>query len=358
MTTYNAIVAGAGIWGCTIARRLAETDKHVLVLEARNAVGGNVRCAVDNETGIEVHLYGSHIFHTHDEEVWRFVNRFVDFNGYQHKVLVNYKGRHYFLPLGLALINKFFNVELQPKEVASFMAENAHSSAVFDAFFRGYTSKQWGVPPEMVDPSIIKRIPVRCNYDINYFNDYWQGIPQSGYNSLFEALLSHKNITIQCNSEFSLNSKWMLSRSCSQIPIYYSGPIDKLFNYKFGPLPWRTLRFEQEVLDMADYQGTSVVNYTEQDIPYTRIHEFKHYHPEKKEIMSLGKTIIMKEYPLLWKPGDEPFYPIGSNEATKLLSKYQLEASGYPNLVIGGRLGAYKYYDMDQAMKAALEVKI
>ena len=172
MEEINAVVAGAGIWGCTIARRLAEDGKKVLVLEKRHAVGGNVRCKTDPETGIEIHMYGSHIFHTHNDNVWNFIRRFVEFNGYQHKVMAKHGGKNYFLPIGLALINKFFGTELSPGEVNEFMKDEAHSKAIFDAFFRGYTSKQWGRAPESIDPSIIRRVPVRCNYDINYFNDY------------------------------------------------------------------------------------------------------------------------------------------------------------------------------------------
>lgn len=358
MTKFDAIVAGAGIWGCTLARRLAEAGRHVLVLEAREVVGGNVRCEIDTETGIEVHLYGSHIFHTHNEKVWEYVNRFVHFNGYQHKVLASYRGKVYHLPLGLTLINKFFGVELKPSEVDAFMADEKHSRAIFDAFFRGYTSKQWGKAPEDVDASIIKRVPVRNNYDTNYFNDYNQGIPLEGYNALFERLLEHPNIDLRCNSEFTLDIPIAIDAMANGIPIYYSGPIDKLFGYKYGPLPWRSLRFETETLDMRDYQGTSVVNYTEANVPFTRIHEFKHYHPENSKVMKSGKTIIMREYPSSWKMGDEPYYPIKSFESETLLQKYQEEAKKYPKLVIGGRLGAYKYYDMDQAMADALELDI
>lgn len=354
----DAIVAGAGIWGCTLARRLAEAGRRVLVLEAREAVGGNVRCLIDNATGIEVHLYGSHIFHTHNDKVWEYVNRFVRFNGYQHKVLASYGGKIYHMPLGLTLINKFFGVEIKPSEVEAFMADEKHSRAIFDAFFRGYTSKQWGKAPEEIDTSIIKRVPVRSNYDTNYFNDYNQGIPLEGYNALFERLLEHSNIEVRCNCEFSLDAPVAVEAMANGIPIYYSGPIDKLFGYKYGALPWRSLRFETEILDMQDYQGTSVVNYTEVGIPFTRIHEFKHYHPENKQVMGLNKTIIMREYPASWKMGDEPYYPIKSPEAEVLLLKYQAEAKKYPMLVIGGRLGAYKYYDMDQAMADALELNI
>ncbi|MBO7683473.1 MAG: FAD-dependent oxidoreductase [Kiritimatiellae bacterium] len=354
--TIDAVVAGAGIWGCTVARHLAESGRKVLVLEKRPAVGGNVRCEIDEETGIEVHEYGSHIFHTHIPEVWEFVNRFVKFNGYQHKVLANYKGRMYYLPLGLALVNKFFGVELKPGEVSGFMADESHSAAVFDAFFRGYTSKQWGKPPEQIDPSIVRRVPVRCNYDVNYFNDYNQGIPLSGYNSLFARLLDHPGVDVRCNAEFRLDHGRfkVCGDDLPDVPVYYSGPIDALFGYKFGALPWRTLRFETEKLAVRDYQGTSVVNYTEAEVPYTRIHEFKHYHPENATVMDSPKTVIMREYPSAWRPGDEPYYPVDSGDSRELLAKYQAESARMPNLVVGGRLGGYKYYDMDKSIEAAL----
>lgn len=356
----DAIVAGAGIWGCTVARRLAETGRKVLVLEKRPVVGGNVRCETDEETGIEIHKYGSHIFHTHISEVWKFVNHFVEFNGYQHKVLAQYQGKTYFMPLGLALINKFFGVELKPGEVSDFMADEAHSKAIFDAFFSGYTSKQWGKPPEEIDPLIIKRVPVRSNYDVNYFNDYNQGIPLTGYNSLFDRLLDHPNISVRCNAAVRLEDGVFKvdGDELPKVSIYYSGPIDALFSYKFGHLPWRTLRFETEKLAVKDYQGTSVVNYTEAEVPYTRIHEFKHYHPENAVVMNSSKTIIMREYSATWKPGDEPYYPIDSQESRNILDYYQSEASSIPNLVIGGRLGGYKYYDMDKSIDTALRVEI
>ena len=349
--SFDRIVAGAGIWGCTVARRLAESGHRVLVLEARPVVGGNVRC--EEKDGIEIHTYGSHIFHTHLPEVWNFIRRFAEFNGYQHKVVAHYQGKSYFLPLGLFLINKFFNVELNPGEVAGFMRDVGHSAAVFDAFFRGYTSKQWGRAPEDIDPAIIKRVPVRNNYDVNYFNDYWQGIPSEGYNALFDRMLDHPNIVVQCNRALTLDEI-----IAANVRVYYSGPIDRLFGYKFGALPWRSLRFEMEELDVQDFQGTSVINYTEAEIPYTRIHEFKHYHPERKEVMSAERTIVVREYSKTWEPGDEPYYPINTAESADLLGKYQAEAAKVPNLVVGGRLGSYRYFDMDQSVAAALALPL
>ena len=384
------IVAGAGIWGCTLARRLAEARRKVLVLEKRAAVGGNCACEIDPETGIEIHTYGSHIFHTHNRMVWDFVRRFTEFNGYQHKVLVNYKGKVYHLPLGLTLINKFFGVELKPGEVESFLNEERRH-AIFDAFFRGYTSKQWGKTPEEIDPSIIRRVPVRNNYDTNYFNDYWQGIPADGYNKLFERLLDHPNIEVETEMTLKMvgtdlravrnpdSAQASLEIDCGApggcgLPVYYSGPIDALFGYKFGALPWRSLRFERETLNCRDFQGTTVMNYTEAEVPYTRIHEFKHYHPESnggvhptiEQTNNLNnRTIIMREYSKTWESGDEPYYPIASPESAALLKKYQDEVERFNtstvqpfNLIVGGRLGGYKYYDMDQAMAAALELNV
>lgn len=367
----DAVVAGAGIWGCTLARRLAEAGRKVLVLEKRPVVGGNVRCEIDPGTGIEIHTYGSHIFHTHIPEVWEFVNRFVKFNGYQHKVVARHDGRDYFLPLGLTLINKFFNVELKPGEVAAFMSDEARKTAIFDAFFRNYTSKQWGKAPEEIDPAIIQRVPVRATYDVNYFNDYWQGIPSEGYNKLFERLLDHPDISVETEVDFRLEKGASRASSAKSfvrdgaVPVYYSGPIDALYDYKFGALPWRTLNFELETLDCPDHQGTAVVNYVDADVPFTRVHEFKHYHPEpvgplsqSESLKSGGKTIIMREYSAAWKPGDEPYYPVNNADSAALLARYRAEAAKTPNLVVGGRLGGYKYYDMDKSIESALKVQL
>ena len=352
MKNIDVVVAGAGIWGCTVARRLAERGRKVLVLERRSAVGGNVRCETDPDTGIEVHVYGSHIFHTHLNNVWDFVRRFVDFNGYQHKVMARYGGKTYYLPLGLALVNKFFGVELTPVQLPDFMADETRKTRLFDAFFRGYTSKQWGKPPEEIDPTIIQRVPVRATYDVNYFNDYNQGIPLTGYNSLFDRLLDHPGISVECGREFDLAQ--YRKGALAGKPVYYSGPIDRLFGYRHGELPWRSLVFERDTIDIADFQGTSVVNYTEADVPFTRIHEFKHYHPEDKARMAMPKTVIMREFPRAWKSGDEPYYPVNNPESQALLEKYREEAAKIPGLVIGGRLGEYKYYDMDQSVGMAL----
>ena len=358
----HAVVVGAGIWGCTVARRLAEAGRKVLVLEKRTAVGGNCRCEIDPETGIEIHSYGSHIFHTKDKAVWDFVRRFADFNRYRHGVLANYRGKTYHLLIGCTLLKEFFGRDLKPSEL-----NETDRAAIFEAFIRGYTSKQWGVPPEQVDPSVIARLKVRDTFSTDYFDDPWQGIPADGYNALFSRMLDHPNITVRTNAEFRIGND-----ERRNLKIYYSGPIDALFGCKFGPLPWRTLDFERETVNCRDFQGASVVNYTEAEVPYTRIHEFRHYHPESGGGLSPtveqagnlnSRTIIMREYSRAWKPGDEPYYPIGTAESAALLVRYQAELSALNSrlatlnsqLIAGGRLGAYKYYDMDQAVAAALK---
>ena len=360
----------------------------MLVLEKRAAVGGNCRCETDPETGIEVHTYGSHIFHTKNEKVWAFVNRFVRFNDYRHCVLANHAGKIYHLPFGRTLYDEFFG-----KGKYELPLNDRQNAAIFDAFIKHYTAKQWGMDAEKVDPAVIKRLKVRDNYSTDYFDDPHQGIPIEGYNALFERLLDHPNIEVLCNVAVALRRSAGSSSSGShreyavslrsdfrsdrlaqldentlaQVPIYYSGPIDALFDYKYGPLPWRTLRFETEKLPVADYQGNSVVNYPDIDVPYTRIHEFKHYHPERKvEVEGIGRqrTIIMREFSKTWKLGDEPYYPISNPESAALLAKYQEEVARLStstfslDLIVGGRLGGYRYYDMDQAIAAALEVQI
>lgn len=343
----DSIVAGAGAWGCTIARRLAEAGKRVLVLESRRAVGGNCRCRTVG--GIEVHLYGSHIFHTSNEDVWAFVNRFATFNGYRHGVLANWQGRIYHLPIGRTLLREFFGRDLTPSEL-----DEEERTSIFDAFIRGYTSKQWGVPPEDVDPSVIARLKVRESESVDYFDDPHQGIPVDGYNEMFENMLNHPNIRVRCNAPFCLPPSGVL-----EVPVYYSGPIDKLFSYRFGYLPWRSLRFETERLERHDYQGATVVNYTDAAVPYTRIHEFRHYHPEQKGAFAKPRgTIITREYARSWQPGQEPYYPVDTPESRLLLKRYQDEAANVRNLVVGGRLGSYKYYDMDQSIAAALAVEL
>ena len=400
MKKYDAIVAGAGIWGCTVARRLAEAGKRVLVLEKREAVGGNCRCEIVD--GVEVHLYGSHIFHTGNEEVWKFVRRFTDFNEYRHEVLAKRKVSRververvdvggpaaqewgtYHLPIGKTLVKEFFGVDLGERSLKEFLNQTiadpksnnkTYGESIFDAFIKGYTAKQWGMSADKVDPAIIARLKVRDNYSTDYFDDPYQGIPSEGYNKMFERMLAHENIEVRRGEAFGLSTNYTnLHELKDGGKVYYSGPIDALFDYKFGALPWRSLRFETEKMETADFQGATVVNYTDYEVPWTRIHEFKHYHPEKRwrekvEVDKGGKTIIMREFPKTWEKGDEPYYPIDNEASRALLKQYQDEveklkrplstSTSSLHLIIGGRLGGYKYFDMDKSIAAALEVEI
>lgn len=351
MADADVIVAGAGLWGSTLARRLAESGRRVLVMERRDAVGGNCRAETDPATGIEVHLYGSHIFHTDDPDVWRFVTRFTDFNGYRHRVIARRDGKDYPLPIGLPLLRAFFGRGFTAEEAETFLAAPANRDALFDAFVRGYTAKQWGVPPESVDPSVIRRLRVRFDDDTSYFTDRWQGIPSEGYNRLFERMLGHPNIEVRRGTPFTL-------AEADGRPVYYSGPLDALFDFRFGPLPWRSLRFETERVAVRDFQGTSVVNYPETSVPFTRIHEFKHYHPERTDRMTRPETVVTREYPAAWRPGEEPYYPVNTPGSAELYARYRAAADAVPGLVVGGRLGSFRYDDMDDTVAAALSVKL
>jgi UDP-galactopyranose mutase len=367
ITEYSYVIAGSGLLGAVTAERIAnQLDQPVLVIEKRDHIGGNCYSAADPGTGIEYHRYGTHIFHTSNEKVWNYIRRFIHFNTYQHKVLSSYKDRIYPFPINLATINQFFGRNLKPYEVEAFMATLREPAAgipanfeeqaisllgreLYEAFFKHYTIKQWQVDPRQLPPAIFNRLPFRTNYDDNYFYDRWQGIPEKGYTHLFERLLANKKIKVLLNTDFFEIRKQLKKDAC----LVYSGPIDRFFDYKYGKLSWRTLRFEQETVDMEDYQGNSVINFPEAEIPYTRIHEPRHLHPEKE--YPKDKTILFREYSLA-DQGDNPYYPIASAENQRLLSLYKEEAARLKNVFISGRLGDYKYYDMDQTIDRALEI--
>lgn len=369
-TTYDVLVVGAGLWGCVVARELAEAGYRVLILEARSLPGGNARSAIDPATGIECHCYGAHIFHTSDENVWRYINRFATFTDYRHRVLTEYQGKVYSMPLGLMLINAFYGKNLKPAEVPGFIAEEVRKAGLegepknleeqaisligrplYEAFIKGYTQKQWNTDPKELPAFIIRRLPVRANYNTDYFNDTYQGVPLKGYFAIFEALLDHPSIQVRYNTDYLAHR----AAFPATLPVFYSGPIDALFDFKYGALPWRGLRFEWETKPVTDWQGTTVMNYADAETPYTRIHEFKHFHPERKAVFASEKTIICREYPADWKPGDLPYYPVNADSSTALLAQYRALAATLPNVVIGGRLGEYCYYDMDKVIARALQ---
>jgi UDP-galactopyranose mutase len=364
---FSYVVVGSGFSGAVIAERIAgQLGQKVLVIEKRDHIGGNCYSETDAATDIEYHRYGTHIFHTSNERVWNYICRFTAFNNYRHQVLSCHKGRNYQFPINLETINHFYNVNLKPFEVDDFMATvrggsqktpaNFEEQAIFqvgrelyEAFFKHYTIKQWQTDPRELPPAIFNRIPVRKNYDESYFSDTWQGIPVNGYTAIFQNLLADKKIRVLLNTDFFAIRDQLDPDAC----LVYSGPIDRFFDHKFGKLSWRTLRFEKETKAVEDYQGNSVINFPDPDIPYTRIHEPRHLHPERR--YEQKNTILFREYSLLDK-GDEPYYPIPSEDNQRLLALYRQEAARQKNLFITGRLGDYKYYDMHQTIDRALDI--
>lgn len=366
LADYSFIVVGSGFFGAVLAERIASVLKQpVLVLEKRNHIGGNCYSAVDDATGIEYHPYGTHIFHTSNETVWRYINRFAGFNAYRHQVLSCYRGRIFQLPINLETINSFFGVNLKPYETEQFLSTKRVDIAspanfeeralsvigpeLYEAFIKGYTIKQWQVDPRTLPPHIFDRIPVRNNYDENYFFDQWQGVPEHGYAGLFNNLLRNDRIEVRLNTDFFA----VRNQLNANATLVYSGPMDKFFDYRYGALSWRTVEFQKEILPVGDFQGNAVVNYPELEIPYTRIHEPRHLHPERE--YERRKTLILKEYSLL-SDGSEPFYPIATVENNRIYQRYREAANVLQGVYIGGRLGDYQYLDMHQTIARALEL--
>jgi len=362
------VIIGVGFFGSVIAERIANVlEIPVTVLEKRSHIGGNCYSEIDKDTGIEYHKYGTHIFHTDNEKVWEYINRFTAFNSYRHQVLSTHKEKVFQMPINLETINSFYNINLKPHEVTSFLQKEVANETnldistfegytiskvgrpLYEAFIKNYTLKQWNIEPKSMSASIIKRLPFRTDYNESYYNSPYQGIPTDGYTSIFKKLLSNSLIDVRLNSDF-FDIKNELPQDAL---IIYSGPIDQYFDYCYGKLDWRTLEFEHEIKPHNDYQGTSVMNYADLEIPYTRIHEPKHLHPERN--YTKDKTLIIKEYSKL-DDGSNPYYPINDKRNQDLILKYKALADKEKNLIIAGRLGDYKYYDMHQTIARALEV--
>ncbi len=368
MIDTKYIVVGSGIFGSVIAERIATIlNEFVVVVEKRPNIGGNCYSAIDEQTGIECHRFGSHIFHTSNEKVWQYINQFSSFNDYRHKVLTISNGQVYFMPINLKTLCDVAHKSMSPSEAKQILEPNrkeldiAHNleekaialigEELYRKFIRGYTLKQWNKDPKELPPEIISRLPVRTNFNTDYFNDLYQGVPVNGYFNMFKKLLANHKIKVLLNTDFSS----IRSQIASDTKVIYTGMIDEYFDFCLGALEWRTLNFEWETVPVQDYQGTTVVNYADEDVPYTRIHEFKHYHPERKDPYELEQTVICKEYSGEWSLGKEAYYPVNTIRNQKLLSQYQKMALKYPNLIFGGRLGSYCYWDMDKAILAALD---
>ncbi len=352
-----------------MAERVAtQLDKKVLVIDRRNHIGGNAYSAPEPETGIEIHVYGAHLFHTSNERVWNYVNQFTEFTNYQHRVFTIYNGQTYSMPINLATLSQYFGRSFSPSEARALVAEqsaefdtgeaaNLEEKAIsligrplYEAFIRGYTKKQWQTDPTELPAAVIARLPVRYTFDNRYFNDTYEGLPKDGYTAWLTRMAEHPNIEVRLSTDY-FDVRAELPQD---VPTVFTGPIDKYFDYEAGELGWRTLDFEQEVLPIGDFQGTSVMNYADEDVPYTRIHEFRHFHPERA--YPTDKTVIMREFSRFAEGDDEPYYPVNTPTDRDGLLKYRDRAKGERGVLFGGRLGTYKYLDMHMAIGAALSM--
>ncbi|STC81227.1 MULTISPECIES: UDP-galactopyranose mutase [Corynebacterium] len=377
MKEFDLIVVGSGLFGLTIAERAAsQLNKKVLIVERRSHMGGNAYSEAEPETGIEIHKYGAHLFHTSNKRVWEYVNQFTDFTGYQHRVFAMHKGTAYQFPMGLGLINQFFGKYYSPDEARALIAEQASEidsdkaanleekaisligRPLYEAFIRDYTAKQWQTDPKELPAGNITRLPVRYTFDNRYFNDDYEGLPVDGYAAWLERMADSENIEILLDTDwFEVRDE--IRAASPDAPVVYTGPLDRYFDFAEGDLGWRTLDFETEVLETGDFQGTPVMNYNDAEFPYTRIHEFRHFHPERAKQYPSDKTVIMKEFSRFAEEGDEPYYPINTPEDRAKLEAYRKLAAveARDNKVLfGGRLGTYQYLDMHMAIGAALSM--
>ena len=358
MKQYDYLIVGAGLFGSVFAHEATKKGKRCLVLEKRNHTGGNIYC--ENMEDITVHKYGAHIFHTSNKTVWDYVTSLCDFNDFINTPMANYEGKLYNLPFNMNTFSQIFGVTT-PEEAKAIIEEqrseivgepkNLEEQAIslvgreiYTKLVKGYTEKQWGRDCKDLPAFIIKRLPVRYTYDNNYFNDTYQGIPIGGYNKIIDKLL--EGIEVRLDTDFLENKEEYLSLAEK---IVYTGTIDSFFDYSLGELDYRSLRFETEILDIPEFQPVAVVNYNERQIPYTRIIEHKHFEFGKQE-----KTVITREYPADWKIGDEPYYPVNDDRNNALYEEYKRLAKNEKNVIFGGRLGQYKYYDMDKCIEASL----
>lgn len=361
---YNYLIIGSGLYGATIAQQAKKAGKSVLVIDKRPNVGGNIY--TEKVEGINVHKYGAHIFHTNNKEVWDYVTSFVDFNRFTNSPVANYKGELYSMPFNMYTFNKMWGV-VTPEEAAAKIEEqkkeitgepkNLEEQAIslvgrdiYEKLVKGYTEKQWGRDCKDLPAFIIKRLPVRLTFDNNYFNALYQGIPIGGYTKLIEKML--EGIEVRLNVDY-LENKEELDKLAEKV--IYTGPIDAYFNYKLGTLEYRSVRFENEILDKPNFQGNAAVNYTDRETPWTRIIEHKWFEFGKDENGNdLPKTVISREYSSEWKLGDEPYYPVNDAKNSTLYEQYKALAEAEDNVIFGGRLGEYKYYDMDKTIEVAL----
>ena len=372
---YDYLIVGSGLFGATFAWRARQAGKTCLVIDKRNHIAGNIYC--ENVEGINVHRYGAHIFHTNNKKIWRFVNSLVPFNRYTNSPVASYKGKLYNLPFNMNTFYQMWGVHTPAEALAKLEEQRAEARQmleeqgvseprnleeqallligrdIYESLIKGYTEKQWGRPCTELPAFIIRRLPVRLVFDNNYFNDSFQGIPIGGYNQLIEKLLENCDVRLGVDY-FDNRDEW----NSKATKIVYTGEIDRFYDYRFGHLEWRTVRFENEILNTPNYQGNAVVNYTERDVPYTRIIEHKHFESFGEEVYKNPKTVISREYSTEWQNGMEPFYPVNDERNQKLFEQYKALAEREENVIFGGRLAEYKYYDMAPTMERAMEMEM
>jgi UDP-galactopyranose mutase len=363
------VIVGSGFFGLTVAEQAANTiGANVLVLERRNHIGGNAYSYLDTSSQIEVHKYGSHLFHTSNPRIWEYVTKFTEFNNYKHRVFTTHQNKIYSMPINLSTISSFYNKPLSPSGAKSLILQEVNSERILDpknfeekaisligrplyeSLIKNYTHKQWQTDPKDLPVETITRLPIRYNFNDNYFSDKYEGLPLKGYTQWFLNMISNRKIHVELNVDF-FDIRNLIP---AQIPVVYTGPIDRFFDFSAGSLGWRTLDFSIESLPIEDFQGTSVMNYADLDKPYTRIHEFKHLYPERTN--SVMSTVIMKEFSKFSGRDDEPYYPINSSNDRKMLLDYRKLISKEENTIFGGRLGSYQYLDMHMAIGSALQV--
>lgn len=371
---YDLIVVGSGFFGLTVAERAAtQLGKRVLILERRAHLGGNAYSEAEPTTGIEIHKYGAHLFHTSNTKVWEYVNQFTDFTGYQHRVFAMHKGQAYQFPMGLGLVAQFFGRYYGPDEARALIAEQASEidtkdaanleekaisligRPLYEAFVKDYTAKQWQTDPKNLPAGNITRLPVRYTFNNRYFNDTYEGLPVEGYTAWLENMAADERIEVRLETDW-FDVRDEIRAASPDAPVVYTGPLDRYFDYSAGRLGWRTLDFETEVLETGDFQGTPVMNYNDADVPYTRIHEFRHFHPERDTYPD-DKTVIMREFSRFAEDEDEPYYPINTPADREMVTAYRDLAkaeTASQKVLFGGRLGTYQYLDMHMAIASAL----
>jgi UDP-galactopyranose mutase len=371
--SVDLLVVGSGLFGLTVAERVATSGRRVVVIDRRDHIGGNAYSEPEPSTGIEVHRYGSHVFHTSNENVWAYANRFTTFTGYVHRGYTTHHGEVFPMPINLGTVNQFFRSALGPAEARALVASQAEElngreprnldekavsligRPLYDAFIRGYTAKQWQTDPQDLPASVIARLPVRFTYDNRYFIDSHEGLPTQGYGRWLARMVDHPNIEVRLGADFfDETQQFSKSRAVGRIPVVYTGPIDRYFDYRSGELSWRTLDLITEVAEVGDFQGTAVMNYADEDVPFTRIHEFRHLHPERD--YPADRTVITREYSRFAARDDEPYYPIHTPADRDRLRIYRQLVREEPRVFFGGRLGTYQYLDMHMAIASALSM--